>query len=173
MFADGVTLRPTADRATLRALHQHQLLLTQEDADGRVIRATRLQSAAALDALYAAAGQARLGATIADGRTSFALWAPTARNVALCLHADGAGPAQSREPLQRDAETGIWTANVDRDLSGRYYTYLVDVYVDGVGVVRNRVTDPYAVSLTTDSRRGYIANLQSPALGPPGWDATP
>ena len=62
---------------------------------------------------------------------------------------------------------------MDRDLSGRYYSYLVDVHVDGVGVVRNRVTDPYAVSLTTDSRRGYVADLQSPQLKPPGWDTTP
>jgi len=171
--ADGVTLRTTADPATLRTLHQHQLLLTREDADGRVIRATRLQSAAALDALYAAAEHARLGATITQGRTTFALWAPTARNVALCLHADGAGPARSLEPLQRDAETGVWAATIDRDLAGRYYTYLVDVHVDGVGVVRNRVTDPYAVSLTTDSRRAYVADLRSPQLKPPGWDTTP
>jgi pullulanase-type alpha-1,6-glucosidase len=46
------------------------------------------------------------------------------------------------------------------------------VHVDGAGVVRNRVTDPYAVSLTTDSRRGYVADLQSPRLKPADWDRT-
>jgi pullulanase-type alpha-1,6-glucosidase len=75
--------------------------------------------------------------------------------------------------MRFDNATGVWSTKVDRDLSGRYYTYLVDVHVDGVGVVRNRVTDPYAVSLTTDSRRAYVADLQSPRLKPPGWDAAP
>jgi pullulanase/glycogen debranching enzyme len=171
--AAGVTLRTTAGADTLRALHQQQLLLVQEDADGRVIRTTRLQSAAALDALYPTAEQAQLGATTAGGRTTFALWAPTARNVALCVHGSGTGPALSLEPMLRDTATGAWSATLDGDLSGRYYTYLVDVHVDGVGLVRNRVTDPYAVSLTTDSRRAYVANLQSPQLKPPGWDTTP
>ncbi|HWS77723.1 MAG TPA: alpha-1,6-glucosidase domain-containing protein, partial [Thermomonas sp.] len=34
----------------------------------------------------------------------------------------------------------------------------------------NRVTDPYSVSLTTDSARSYIADLGDPALKPAGWD---
>lgn len=171
--ASGVTLRARASTSALRNLHQQQLVLAQEDADGRVLRATRVQSAAALDLLYAAAEEATLGAMPARGQTIFALWAPTARNVALCLHADGDGPAQSLEPLQRDDASGVWSTTLDRDLSGHYYTYLVDVHVDGAGLVRNRVTDPYAVSLSTDSRRSYVADLQSARLKPPGWDATP
>lgn len=170
--AAGVTLRTRAGADTLRTLQSRQLLLVQEDADGRVLRATRLQAAAALDALYPDAEQVQLGATVARGRTTFALWAPTARNVALCIYASGTGTAHSLEALQRDTATGTWSASLDGDLSGRYYTYLVDVFVDGVGVVRNRVTDPYALSLTTDSRRAYVADLQSPRLKPPGWDAT-
>ena len=171
--AAGVTLRAPGSTAALRTLHRQQLLLVQEDAAGRVIRASRLQSAAALDALYAAAADAELGVSISGGRTTFALWAPTARNVALCVHDTGNGPARTLQPMRRDAGTGVWTTTLGRDLSGSYYSYLVDVHVDGVGVVRNRVTDPYAVSLTTDSRRGYVADLQSPQLKPPGWDATP
>ncbi len=43
----------------------------------------------------------------------------------------------------------------------------------GVGIVRNRVSDPYATSLSTESTRSYIADLDDPALKPPGWDAAP
>jgi hypothetical protein len=32
------------------------------------------------------------------------------------------------------------------DRRGGYYTYLVDVFVPGTGIVRNRVTDPYSPS---------------------------
>ena len=171
--AAGVTLRAAAAAGMLRELHREQLLLVQEDTDGRALRVTRLQSAAALDGLYATAAEAPLGAVPAPARTRFGLWAPTARNVALCLYADGDGRAQSLASLQRDAQTGVWSASVAGDLSGRYYTYLVDVPVDGAGLVRNRVTDPYAVSLAANSRRAYVADLASPALKPEGWDATP
>ena len=157
--AAGVTLRVEADTNVLRNLHQQQLLLFQEGDDGRVIRATRLQSPGALDSLYAAAGGAELGVSVSTGSTRFALWAPTARNVALCLHRDGSGPATSLEPLRRDLQTGVWSTTIARDLSGQYYTYLVDVHVDGAGLVRNRVTDPYAMSLTADRQRSYIASL--------------
>jgi pullulanase len=169
----GVTLQIQAQADTLRRLHQEQLLLVQQDAGGRVLRATRLQTPGALDDLFADAATAQLGVTVAQDQTQFAVWAPTARNVALCLHDDGNRPARSLLPMQRDAQTGVWSAVLDRDLTGSYYTFLVDVHVAGFGLVRNRVTDPYAVSLTTDSRRGYVANLQSPRLQPPGWDQTP
>jgi pullulanase len=174
--APGVTLRlRTSDVASLRELHRQQLLLVQEDETGHVRQVTRLQSPGALDDLYAAAAAARLGASIASHRdsTRFALWAPTARNVMLCLYATGDGPSRSLIPLQRDEATGVWSATHPSSLAGQYYTYLVDVHVDGVGVVRNRVTDPYAVSLTTDSRRAYVADLASAGLKPRGWDDAP
>ena len=47
------------------------------------------------------------------------------------------------------------------------------MFVPGVGVVRNRATDPYAVSLSADSKRTLIADLDDPTLKPDGWDATP
>ena len=75
--------------------------------------------------------------------------------------------------MRWDAATGLWSAHRPANMSGRYYTYLVDVFVAGSGVVRNRVTDPYSISLTTDSRRSYIADLDAPALKPEGWDTTP
>jgi pullulanase-type alpha-1,6-glucosidase len=49
----------------------------------------------------------------------------------------------------------------------------VDVIVNGAGLVRNLVTDPYSVSLATDSARSYIADLDSPSLKPKDWDRTP
>jgi pullulanase/glycogen debranching enzyme len=56
---------------------------------------------------------------------------------------------------------------------GTVYTYLVDVFVPGTGLVRQRVTDPYALSLTADSARSAALDLADPALQPPGWADTP
>ena len=153
-------------------LHRQQLVLVQEAADGTVIAATRIQSAGALDELYAPAVKVGdLGATVGKGRTAFKLWAPTARDVSVCTFDSGSARASAIEPMKRDAKTGVWTASKPSDMSGKYYKYAVDVVVDGMGVVRNLVTDPYSVSLTTDSKRSYIANLASPSLKPKGWDS--
>ena len=165
---------PQASRAQRAQWHRGELVLTQEDAAGRVQQATRVQAAGALDALYAAADRVPdLGAMVAAQGTRFKLWAPTAQQVAVCLHHAARSPARAMQPLHRDAATGVWATQQPDDLSGSYYTYLVDVHVPGAGMVRNRVTDPYSISLSADSRRSWTGRLDSPALEPPGWDTTP
>jgi pullulanase/glycogen debranching enzyme len=160
-----------ADLPRLAQLHREQLVLVREDADGTIVAATRLQAAGALDDLYAAADAIPdLGATPRRSGTAFKLWAPTAQQAAVCVYDKGTGRARAIHPLAFDARTGAWNAQVDADLSGRYYKYAVDVVADGAGLVRNLVTDPYSVSLTTDSTRSYIADLDAPALKPKGWD---
>ncbi|WP_374384056.1 alpha-1,6-glucosidase domain-containing protein [Thermomonas sp.] len=172
----GVELQvPAQDRGALPRLLQQQLLLVQEDANGHVVDATHVQHPGALDVLYAAADTDRspLGATPGAGSTWFRVWAPTASAASACLYRDGSAPASEQVALARDARTGTWLNALPRDLRGGYYTWLVEVYVPGVGIVRNRVSDPYATSLSTDSTRSYIADLDDPALKPPGWDAAP
>lgn len=165
---------PDASAARLPALLRGQLLLVREDGGGRVLDATRIQTPGALDALYGAAEALDdLGVGIAPGSTRWRLWAPTAQSVSLCVYATPGAPAREALPLRRDATTGVWSTRVARDLSGGYYAYLVDVFVPGTGVVRNRVTDPYSLSVATDSQRSWIGSLDSEATKPPGWDAAP
>ncbi|CAH0141661.1 Pullulanase [Massilia sp. Bi118] len=162
-----------ADALKMGELHRQQLVLVQEDAQGIVRAATRVQVAGALDDLYAAAGKLdKLGVDIADKRTGFSLWAPTAQQAAVCIYNTGASTARAVYQMRFDPATGAWNAQVAGDLTGKYYKYAVDVPVDGAGIVRNLVTDPYSVSLTTDSKRSYITRLDAPKLKPAGWDAT-
>jgi len=184
--AAGVELELSGTDATqLGDWLRDQLLLVLEDDLGRVRRATSIQHALALDAIYAKAEyEQALGASILTGRdpdagqgravrTVFRLWAPTARRVALCLEAPAAGhrapPPPSLRSMQRDARTGIWTHVSGGDLSGWRYRYIVDVVVPGAGLLRNRVTDPYSLALTADSRRSVVVALDDPTLQPPGW----
>ena len=174
-LAAGATLAVApADEQRLRALHRGQLVLVREDERGRVLAATATQVAGALDAMYGAAAKVPdLGVSVSRARTGFKLWAPTAQRVSLCIYRSGAGRTESIVPMKRDATTGIWQVVRRTDLSGRYYTFLIDVYVHGIGLVRNRVTDPYSISLTTDSKRSYIANLGAHTLKPSGWESAP
>ncbi|HEY0062820.1 MAG TPA: alpha-1,6-glucosidase domain-containing protein [Telluria sp.] len=162
---------PAGALARLRKLHREQLVLVQEAADGTVIGATRIQAAGALDDLFGAAAAAPdLGAAPTSHGTTFKLWAPSAQQVAVCVYDGAHSPATSVTALRSDSATGVWQARNPRNLSGRYYRYLVDVIADGAGLVRNLVTDPYSVSLNTDSKRSYIANLDKPQFKPAGWD---
>ncbi|MFC4930226.1 alpha-1,6-glucosidase domain-containing protein [Massilia sp. GCM10023247] len=169
--AGAVLAVQDADLPRLAALHREQLVLVREAADGSVLAATRLQSAGALDDLYAAAANVPdLGATPAGKRTGFKLWAPTAQAATVCVYETGSSRAAAVHPLAFDERTGVWGASLPQDLSGRYYKYAVDVVAGDAGLVRNFVTDPYSVSLSTDSKRSYIADLDAPALKPRGWD---
>ena len=173
--APGVDLQlPAAALARVPALLRGALQLVQIDAQGRMLRATGLQLAGVLDDVYArAATLPDLGVTVARGHTAFSLWAPTAQRVALCLHADGNAPARHLVTMQRDAATGAWKARLPGHRTHQTYTYLVDVYVPGTGWVRNRVTDPYSISLNADSKRSWIGRLDAPVLQPAGWTDAP
>jgi pullulanase/glycogen debranching enzyme len=162
------------DQPRLRYLHQGQLLLVQEDAAGRVMHATSIQRSGGLDDVFAAAARVTdLGAAPGPRGTQLKLWAPTALRVHACFFDTPNGAASATPALQRDAFTGVWRYRHDSNLTGHYYSYLVDVFVPGVGLVRNRVTDPYAVSLNADSQRSYIADLGDARLKPAGWDQHP
>lgn len=168
----GATLQvKSADRAQLPTLLKSQLVLVQENNAGEVQNATTAQIAGVLDALYAAAaGVDDLGVKPTAAETRFRLWAPTAQKVSVAVYDSAIGLTTSLLPATFDNATGVWTATAGGDLSGKYYRYVVEVFVRGTGLVRQLVTDPYSVSLSADSKRSYIADLASPALKPAGWD---
>ena len=167
-------VRP-ADLPRLPALHQQQLVLVQEDAAGRVQNATTAQIAGALDDLYAAAEAVPdLGAVVAGGSTRFKLWAPIAQAVSVVLTTPVSGSTlltrTTTEPMTRDAATGVWQLSKPGNLQGASYRYQVQVFVRGVGLVRNLVTDPYSLGLIQGGQQSVVVDLQSPATKPPGWD---
>ncbi len=170
--ASGATLdAASVSPMKWKSLHRAQLVLVREDAERRVIDATALQSPAALDALYSDAKALQLGAISTSRRTQFALWAPTAQRVSMCVFDGPTTPATQLLALKARAATGAWVGEQRAPLDGKYYLYLVDVFVSGVGIVRNRVTDPYSVSLSADSKRSMIVNLSDAKYAPRGWDA--
>jgi pullulanase-type alpha-1,6-glucosidase len=91
--------------------------------------------------------------------------------VSVCRFDGDAGPARALTPLARDAASGTWRGRDAGARAGAYYLYLVDVFVPGTGLVRNRVGDPWATGLGADSHRSVALDLDDPALAPPGWRA--
>ncbi|WP_237577577.1 alpha-1,6-glucosidase domain-containing protein [Noviluteimonas dokdonensis] len=125
-----------------------------------------LLSPVELDARYADAADALVLGASPKG---FAVWAPTADNVAVCVYDGPRSAATGLHALQFDLRTGAWHASIPVR-ENTYYVYLVDVGVPGTGLVRQRVTDPYSVALAANGTRSLFVDLDSPATKPEGWD---
>ncbi|MEV5459493.1 pullulanase-type alpha-1,6-glucosidase [Streptomyces cellulosae] len=154
------------DRDRVREALRGQVVATQRAANGAVLAATGVQTAGVLDDLYASgATRAQLGPVFRHGRPTLSVWAPTARKVALEI-------GGRTVAMRRDDATGVWSVTGPASWKGKEYRYAVTVWAPAAGeVVTNKVTDPYATALTTDSERSLVVDLADRSLQPRGWDS--
>lgn len=154
----------------VKALLKEQLVLVNQNSNGKVLSATNVQAAKVLDDLYTSgsndADEATLGATFnSDGSITVAVWAPTAQSVKLMVR-DG----QSQD-LNLDSNSGVWSGNVDGALNRQYYRYEVKAYHPQTRQIETiEATDPYSVSVSTDGRYSQFVNLSDSDLKPDGWE---
>ncbi|MEO8395085.1 MAG: DUF3372 domain-containing protein, partial [Chloroflexota bacterium] len=136
---------------------------------GGLLDATAMQIPGVLDTMYHYEGD--LGVTFADGVPTIRVWTPTAQNVRLHLF-DDSNPATepTLEDMNYDSSSGVWSITGENGWYGKYYLFEVNVYAPLTGKMElNLVTDPYSVSLSTNSERSQIIDLNDPTLMPQGW----
>ena len=175
-----IALKAPIDEAVAREALTGQIAVAQKS--GESINAfTGVQIAPVLDSLYAQkATQASYGVNWNEaGNPTFALWAPTAKSVALVSwntstpsgsDADIPGDGLRTEAVRGD--DGRWSVdNAAGEIhEGAQYLWEVSVYVPETGKVeKNLVTDPYSVSLTVDSTRSVAVNMNNPSTVPAVW----
>ncbi|MBN1210457.1 MAG: pullulanase-type alpha-1,6-glucosidase [Myxococcaceae bacterium] len=167
-LADALALKiPEAELNNVPTLLKGQLAVSLTSTAGKVLDATSLQLAGVLDALYTYEGP--LGVSFSD-TPYLRVWAPTARNVSLLIFDDSTAAEPSQVVAMQRLEKGVWHAAGDASWMGKFYLYEVEVYVRKEQAVRtNRVTDPYSLSLATNSTRSQIVDLNEAALAPSGW----
>ncbi|WP_237067018.1 pullulanase-type alpha-1,6-glucosidase [Microbulbifer guangxiensis] len=151
-------------------LATQQLALAVYSADGELRDATGVQMAGALDDRFAYDGE--LGAIVGETDVAFKLWAPTARSVKLYLFSDaGQESADTVVPMTRNENSGTWSASVDKGWDRKFYLYEVEVYsYFSRQVETNLVTDPYSLSLSMNSGKSQVVNLDDADLKPAGWE---
>ena len=158
-----------ADTGMVPEMLRGQVAVAAYDAEGALLDATSIQIPFVLDDLYTYDGD--LGVVWNGGVPTMKLWAPTAKNVTLHVF-DDADPATSSMtyPMTWD-DGGVWYATGSEDWNNRFYLYEVEVYAPATGQVENNmVTDPYSLSLSADSQRSQIVDMNARALKPRGWD---
>ena len=159
------------DRNATESILTGQLQVAQFDNSNDALTAfTGVQIPGVLDDLYGAdASERDLGVTWKKGVPSFALWAPTAKNVDLLVYT---GNEPERVAAQRQSD-GSWTVAGDAGWKDKDYLYDVSVYVPSTDAVEvNRVTDPYSVALTVNSKRSVIVDLSDKDYRPKQWEKT-
>ncbi len=148
-----------------------QVAVAAVDAAGELLDATGLQIGGVLDDVYPYDGP--LGVSYEDGAPVLRVWAPTAQRVRLVLFNDANPETPGAEPriMRVDPDTGVWTLAGEPEWDRQYYLYEVQVFAPSTGAIEtNLVTDPYSVSLSANSRRSQIVNLDDADLKPEGWD---
>ena len=160
-----------ADLALVPEILKGQIAVSAVDADGNSVDATGLQIPGVLDDLYTYDGD--LGVTWNGDVPTIRVWAPTAKSVTFHLF-DDSDPAtvSATTAMTLDPESGVWSITGDAGWKYKYYLFEVEVYVHSTGQVeRNVVTDPYSFSLSMNSTRSQIVDLNDDALKPDDWDA--
>lgn len=170
--ATALTL-PAAASGAAKSLLRGELVVV-ESVNGTPRAGTQLQVQGVLDALYASAASTQaLGVTWrSDGRPTFRLWAPTARNVTLRV-------GTMDHAMTYDDTSGVWRFIGDAAWkNAAYYAYKVEVFsrTDGGRVQTYTVTDPYALTLNADvyggpQQRALVADLREGVTKPAGWDS--
>lgn len=97
-------------------------------------------------------------------KTAFMLWAPTAEAVKVNIFNEGIdGQAINSVEMNRD-DNGQWTAEVDEDLNGKFYTF--NVCIDGKWL--DDTPGVMAKAVGVNGKRAAILDLNS--TDPEGWE---
>lgn len=170
-----LALRPAlnlaaADRLLVPAILKGQMAVSATDAEGNLVDATGLQIPGVLDDLYTYGGE--LGVAWEGATPVIRLWAPTAKSVKLRLFPNSIPATEGvAYDMYFTPDSGVWTIRGEPSWKGQYYLFDVEVYIHSTGKVEhNLVTDPYSLSLSTNSKRSQIVNLADAALKPAGWE---
>ncbi len=128
-----------------------------------------------LDALYTEGKQDAneyqgFGATPHETGVTFAVWAPTAQEMSVVLyHPDK--QLKKTLPLKWNRTSGIWSLTTTEASHLDFYQYRAKVFHPSIQrVVTVTTTDPYSLSLSTNSRHSQVVDLNANYSKPKGWD---
>ncbi len=157
-----------ADLDKVPGILKGQIVILAQDENGKTVNATSLQIPGVLDDLYTYGGP--LGISYEGSTPSLRIWAPTAKSISLHLFDSSTTPISTTLQMASDVKTGVWSITGKPDWTNKFYLYEVEVYVDQAKkVVKSLVTDPYSLSLSMNSTRSQLVNLDDPSLAPANW----
>ena len=157
-----------AATARVVELVKSQLVAVALDARDHVLTATQLQLGGVLDQEFAYEGH--LGLALGKG-SLVKLWAPTAQSISLNIYERN---KTLRVSLPMHEHHGVWSAPLQESWvrEGLLYRFALQVYHPISHRIESyEVTDPYAVSGSSNGAWSQLLDLDDPLLKPVGWDS--
>ncbi len=147
----------------------YELILTFSNGDSltAIVTKNNLFSSDEFGSLYNYDGD-DLGVTYSSSSSSFAVWSPLSSLIALRVYSSGTpavlgGDDTYQEHVMSKGDKGVWRVNVDGDLAGKYYTYVVT----NASFKDKEIVDPYAKGCGVNGVRGMIVDFAK--TNPVGW----
>ena len=173
-LADYIQLK-TPISATKAKNYVKQPLAIVAVSDNKVTAISSVQTGNLLDALYTSAnndadelndyGGIQIGDT-----TQFRLWAPTALSVNVLLFNEAKQPIKQPLQMVQDAHTGSWFVEASNIPKNVFYQYQITLYHPQSQKVETlTTTDPYSLSLSTNSIYSQVVDLNDKGTMPLGW----
>ncbi len=169
-IADRPVFDVDANEETVKEALRGQLIAVAYNDDHQPVAATKVQPHGVIDDFYTYDGD--LGLTYVDGQIELKIWAPTAQELAINIYMDDKSLVRTVEPEVERPETGVWTFFVDEEFDRHFYRLDMTLYHPENGEINEfEVTDPFSISLSTDSRYSQFVNIENDMdLKPAGWD---
>ena len=160
-----------ADENDIRDALKGQLIAIAFDGSGYPVAATNVQRHGVLDDLFYFDGD--LGPVYHEDSIELNLWAPTAKSVTLRIYDNEKNMVEEVASLDDSPENGVWQFEGPGSWDRMFYRFDIQVYHRQTNTMEQyEVTDPYSVSLSTDSEFSQFVNLsEDPELKPEGWDS--
>ncbi|MGJ8693442.1 MAG: pullulanase-type alpha-1,6-glucosidase [Thalassotalea sp.] len=177
------------DKAQAKLWLKDGIVVAQQQA-GQQTKISFVQTSKVIDDLYTkgnndADEETDLGATISlndngEKQVRFKLWAPTATKVNVILFDDKTKAEIATVALTEDKSTGMWSAQLSGDYHLAFYQYEVtafqpsdEINITDITIAKEviiRTTDPYSLSLSTNSIYSQVIDLNDPITMPAGWE---
>jgi pullulanase len=173
-LTDWTAYQGSWDADAAKQLIKQQLVVAGYDADGKLLEATLVQTAKALDALYTVgesdANEAMLGVHYNNNTIDVSVWAPTANDMMITVF-DADKTQVDTSAMTFDSNTGIWSISLDSKYDRHYYRFMFDVYHPTTKAIESLwSTDPYSLNVSSNGLYSQLINLSDDDTKPEGWD---
>lgn len=161
-----------SDRELVQRAVRGLVIAASYDDNGNVVEVTRVQTPGVIDEFFRYDGT--LGPVYNGNEIVLKVWAPTAQEMTLKTYDSEKVHQQIIEADFYDGETGLWQFSGSvGDLDRAFYRLDIQVFHhENMEINNYEVTDPYSVSLSTDSYFSQFADLYNDdSLKPSGWDS--
>lgn len=154
---------PEGTQAVLGKNYEVEVVFDNGETSRTGVSCAKLYTSDDFNALYYYDGE--LGAIYTAEKTTFKVWSPVSTSIVLNIYEQGNGGAAVQQVEMTRGDKGVFSAVLEGDYAGKYYTYTVtnSSHPNGTEVV-----DPYAKSAGLNGVRGMIVDFA--ATNPEGWD---